>query len=138
MFFGILLYSSSLLLGFGISVGFEIIERHMNIESLATNWPRFSNALILLFFCRSNKTDKNMEKDVDTKAPAAVIDTRNVALPIVVKIESPKEAEKQKSDDDVNKPSKSRLCQLLPVLLFLVTFATVLTILIIYMDPSSE
>lgn len=103
-------------------------------------------------FCRINKTDKNMEKDVDAKTQAAVIDTTNttnvstpVALPIVIKIEMPKDHVKENNDnkraggvDDVNKPTKSRLCQLLPVLLFLVTFATVLTLLIIYMDPSSE
>lgn len=89
-----------------------------------------------------------MEKDVDTKTQAAVIDTTNVqppaALPIVIKIELPKDAEKQKNeksragDDDASKPTKSKLCQLLPVLLFLVTFATVLSLLIIYLDPSSE
>jgi hypothetical protein len=87
-----------------------------------------------------------MEKDVDTAKPA-VIDTSSVlALPIVIKIEPPKDAVKQKNDktkagcadEETNKPTKSRLCQLLPVLLFLVTFATVLTLLIIYMDPSSE
>lgn len=100
--------------------------------------------------CRTNnKTDTNMEKDVDTAKPnqAAVIDTSSVlALPIVIKIEPPRDAVKQKNDktkagcavDDVNKPTKSRLCQLLPVLLFVVTFATVLTALIVYMDPSSE
>lgn len=92
-----------------------------------------------------------MEKDVDTKTQAAVIDTVNSTnvstLPIVVKIEMPKDPVKDKNDnkreggvdvDDANKPSKSRLCQLLPVLLFLVTFATVLSLLIIYMDPSSK
>lgn len=86
---------------------------------------------------------------MDTKAQAAVIDTTNVstaaALPIVIKFEIPKDVEKQKNDnssnvgdDDAKKATKSRLCQLLPVLLFLVTFATVLSLLIIYMDPSSE
>lgn len=94
-----------------------------------------------------------MEKDVDTKTQAAVIDTTNTtnvstpaALPIVIKIEMPNDPVKEKIDnkrtddavDDASKPSKSRLCQLLPVLLFLVTFATVLSLLIIYMDPSSE
>lgn len=89
-----------------------------------------------------------MEKDVDTKTQAAVIDTVNSTnvstLPIIVKIEMPKDPVKDKNDnkreggDDANKPSKSRLCQLLPVLLFLVTFATVLSLLIIYMDPSSK
>ena len=88
-----------------------------------------------------------MEKDVDTKAQAAVIDTRNVtALPIVIKIETPKDVEKKKKTnnksaaelEDDAKPTKSRFCQLLPVLLFLVTFATVLSVLIVYLDPSSE
>lgn len=94
-----------------------------------------------------------MEKDVDTKTQAAVIDTTSTtnistpaALPIVIKIEMPKDPVKEKIDnkragddsDDINKPSKSRLCQLLPVLLFLLTFATVLSLLIIYMDPSSK
>lgn len=95
---------------------------------------------------RPYKTDKNMEKDVDTKAQAAVINTTNVTapLPIVVKIEPPRDAEKQKKnkavDDgeaDVKKATKSRFCQLFPVLVFLVTFATVLTLLIIYLDPTS-
>lgn len=73
--------------------------------------------------------------------------------PIVIKIEAPKEAMKKKilqqikvdekkvNSEDIQKSTtatKSRCCQLLPILLFLVTFATVLTILIIYMDPSSE
>lgn len=80
---------------------------------------------------------------MDTKKQIPVIDTTNVsapaALPIVIKLEMPKDVEKQKSDsDDAKKATKSRLCQLLPVLLFLVTFATVLSLLIIYMDPSSE
>lgn len=82
---------------------------------------------------------------MDTKTLAAVIDTTNVtALPIVIKIETPKDAEKQKksktadAEGDVKKPTKSRFCQLLPVLLFLFTFATVLSLLIIYLDPSSE
>lgn len=86
-----------------------------------------------------------MAKDADTKAQAAVINTTNVTapLPIVVKIEPPPDAEKQKKNKavdeeaDVKKATKSRLCQLFPVLLFLVTFATVLTLLIIYLDPTS-
>lgn len=78
-------------------------------------------------------------------------DTKNsdkqAASPIVIKIEAPKEAMKKKSqidekkvEDDIQKPTtnKSKCCQFLPILLFLVTFATVLTALIIYMDPSSE
>jgi hypothetical protein len=83
-----------------------------------------------------------MEKE---DVQAAVIDTTNVstpaAVPIVIKIEMPKDAEKQKNDnsqDDAKKSTKSRCCQLLPVLLFLVTFATVLSLLIVYLDPSSE
>lgn len=90
-----------------------------------------------------------MEKDTksnETAVAAAVIDTNNVqskTSPIVIKIEAPKEAIKkhhddQKSIDDVKKEAKSKFCQLLPILLFLVTFATVLTLLIIYLDPSSE
>lgn len=71
-----------------------------------------------------------------TQAPKVGI-TNVSALPIVIKIEMPKDAEKQ-NKDDVEKPSKSRLRQLLPVLLFLATFATVLSLLIIYMDPSSK
>lgn len=93
---------------------------------------------------RTHKAD-NMEKDVDTKTQAAVIDTTNVPAPIVVKFEMPKDVEKQKNDksrvevdDATKKTTKSSLCQLLPVVLFLVTFATVLSLLIIYMDPSSE
>lgn len=86
-----------------------------------------------------------MEKDVDTKAQAAVINTTDVAAPIVVKIEPPRDAEKQKKNKadadgeaDGKKATKSRLCQLLPVLLFLATFASVLTLLIIYLDPTSK
>lgn len=85
-------------------------------------------------FDRTNKIDKNM----DSKTPAAVIGTTNVPTPIVIKIELPKDVEKQKKADEATKPMKSRLCQLLPILLFVVTFATVLSLLIIYMDPSSE
>lgn len=87
---------------------------------------------------------------METTTPAAVIDTINaastpVALPIVIKIGMPKDVDKHNVDkskvgvvEDVKKPTKSRCCQLLPVLLFLVTFATVLSLLIIYHDPSSE
>lgn len=82
-----------------------------------------------------------MEKDISTKAPEPpTIDATNVSpLPIVIKIETPKDPVKtiQTPDDDTKK-KHSRLCQLLPVLLFLVTFATVLSLLIVYMDPSSE
>lgn len=76
-----------------------------------------------------------METDVNTKPQAAVIDTTNVPT---IKIEAPKDVEKQTKVDDAEKPKKSRLCQLLPVLLFLVSFATVLTFLITYMDPTSK
>lgn len=88
--------------------------------------------------------------ETTTTTPAAVIDTTHApptpaALPIVIKIGMPKEVEKQKidkskvgEDNDTKKPTKSRLCQLLPVLLFVVTFATVLSLLIVYHDPSSE
>lgn len=73
------------------------------------------------------------------KPPAAVIDTTNVPTVPTIKITTPKDVEKQtKVIDDVEKPQKSRLCQLLPVLLFLVTFATVLSVLITYMDPTSK
>jgi hypothetical protein len=69
--------------------------------------------------------------------------------PIVIKIEAPKEAmkkkiqqqikiEEKKVADEEKISDRSKCCQLLPILLFLVTFATVLTALIIYMDPSSE
>lgn len=73
--------------------------------------------------------------------------------PIVIKIEAPKEAKEimkkklqqqikneEKKVEDTQKPtsSTSKCCQFLPILLFLVTFATVLTALIIYMDPSSK
>lgn len=78
---------------------------------------------------------------MDTKTPAAVIDTTNVPTPMVIKMEMLKDVEKQKKagdDDEVKKSSKSRFCQLLPVLLFLVTFASVLSLLITYMNPSSE
>lgn len=77
---------------------------------------------------------------METKTPAAVIDATNIPTPIVIKIEPPKDAVKAKlaGDDETKKSSKSRLCQLLPVLLFLVTFATVLSLLIVYLNPSSE
>lgn len=75
-------------------------------------------------------------------------DTKNSETPIVIKIEAPKEAMKKKNsqivekkvEDDNLKPtsSKSKCCQFLPILLFLVTFAAVLTALIIYLDPSSK
>jgi hypothetical protein len=96
-----------------------------------------------------------MEKDIklsDGTHQSAIVDTTNStqmkgASPIVIKIEAPKEAIKTKvvekskslSVDDIQKPSaKSRCCQLLPVILFLITFATVLSLLIMYMDPSSK
>lgn len=78
-------------------------------------------------------------KEKDTK--------NNSETPIVIKIEAPKEAMKKNSqnhekkvEDDNLKPtsSKSKCCQFLPILLFLVTFAAVLTALIIYLDPSSK
>ena len=78
-------------------------------------------------------------------------DTKNsekqTASPIVIKIEAPKEAMKKNSQIDEKKveddnlkstSSKSKCCQFLPILLFLVTFAAVLTALIIYLDPSSK
>lgn len=82
---------------------------------------------------------------METTTQAAVIGTTAspaAAPPIVIKIGMPKDVEKQKidksKDGDAKKPTKSRFCQLLPVLLFLFTFATVLSLLIIYHDPSSE
>lgn len=84
-------------------------------------------------FSRTNK----METDVNTKTKpqAAVIDTKNIPT---IKIETAKDVEKQPKADDAEKSQKSRLCKALPVVLFLVTFATVLTVLITYMDPTSK
>jgi hypothetical protein len=83
-----------------------------------------------------SRINKTMVTEDNKKPPAAVIDTTNVPT---IKITSPKDVEKQtKVIEDVEKPQKSRLCQLLPVLLFLVTFATVLSVLITYMDPTSK
>lgn len=76
-----------------------------------------------------------METDVNTKVHAAVIETKNVPT---IKMEVPKDVEKQTKVTDAENAQKSRLCRLLPVLLFLVTFATVLSILITYMDPTSK
>lgn len=91
------------------------------------------------------------EKDTKNGDSGSQTSKAKATSPIVIKIEAPKEAIKQKIEqqikvgekrinDDLQKPSasKSRCCQFLPVLLFLVTFATVLTALIIYMDPSSK
>ena len=79
--------------------------------------------------------------------------TKSGTSPIVIKIEAPKETmkkkiqqqikadEKKATSEEIQKPisdTRSRCCRFLPVLLFLVTFATVLTALIFYMDPSSE
>lgn len=77
---------------------------------------------------------------MERKTPVAVVDTTKEPKPIVIKIELPKDAEKQNNadHDEAKKPSKSRFCQLLPVVLFLVTFATVLSLLVTYMNPSSE
>jgi uncharacterized protein with von Willebrand factor type A (vWA) domain len=103
-------------------------------------------------------TIKSNETAATKEATAAVIDTSSsahatskTASPIVIKIEAPREATKQVdekvlkmhlkqkcSEASDEKSAKSRLCRLLPVLLFLVTFATVLSLLILYMDPSSE
>ena len=80
-----------------------------------------------------------MGTDDNKKPSAAVIDTTNVSTVPTIKITAPKDVEKQpKVVDDIEKPQKSRLWQLLPVLLFLVTFATVLSVLITYMDPTSK
>lgn len=78
-----------------------------------------------------------METDVNTKTEpqAAVIDTTNIPT---IKIETTRDLEKQPKAGDAEKPQKSRLCQAIRVLLFLVTFATVLTVLIIFMDPTSK
>jgi hypothetical protein len=107
-------------------------------------------------------------KSNESAATAAVIDTSNnihtttkTTSPIVIKIEAPKEATKPQQQTTVKvvdekvlkmnvkkklseesggseKSTRSQLCRLLPVLLFLVTFATVLSLLILFMDPSSE
>ncbi|KAG5684008.1 hypothetical protein PVAND_013261 [Polypedilum vanderplanki] len=112
-----------------------------------------------------------MEKDIklnETATAAAVIDTSNnihttskTTSPIVIKIETPKDATKpqqqtvkvvdekvlkmnfkkkcsETNEESTEKPTRSMLCRLLPVLLFLVTFATVLSLLILFMDPSTE
>jgi hypothetical protein len=101
---------------------------------------------------KDNKSNETVAATKELKA-AAVIDTssKNIQTsPIVIKIEAPKDAIKPQVkidnnnkmrnnvESDLDKPTKSRLCQLFPILLFLVTFATVLSLLIIYMDPSSE
>ena len=96
---------------------------------------------------KDNKSNETVAATKELKA-AAVIDTNSKNIqtsPIVIKIEAPKDAIKsqikvdnKKIDSDLEKPTRSRLCQLFPILLFLVTFATVLSLLILYMDPSSE
>jgi hypothetical protein len=93
------------------------------------------------------------EKDTKNSDNGSQPTKAKATSPIVIKIEAPKEAIKKQiqqqikaeqkkvtGTEDIQKPSscKSRCCQFLPVLLFLVTFATVLTALIIYMDPSSK
>lgn len=91
------------------------------------------------------------EKDTKNSDNGSQPTKAKATSPIVIKIEAPKEAikkqiqqqikaEEKKVTEDIQKSStcKSRCCQFLPVLLFLVTFATVLTALIIYMDPSSK
>lgn len=94
--------------------------------------------------------EKDTKKSDNSSQPTS---KAKATSPIVIKIEAPKEAIKKQiqqqikvderkvtSTGDIQKssPCKSRCCQFLPVLLFLVTFATVLTALIIYMDPSSK
>lgn len=96
-------------------------------------------SLHFTFHYRNNLKQIFAMKEKDTK--------NNSETPIVIKIEAPKEAMKKNSqnhekkvEDDNLKPtsSKSKCCQFLPILLFLVTFAAVLTALIIYLDPSSK
>lgn len=97
---------------------------------------------------KDNKSNETVAATKEIKA-ATVIDTKSKNIqtsPIVIKIEAPKEAIKQQvknemkhqAESDVEKSTKSRLCQLFSILLFLVTFATVLSLLICYMNPSSE
>lgn len=94
------------------------------------------------------ETSQKMEKDNNNQPHITfaneVIDL-NKTTSIVVKINSPNDAIKKKeikSDEtqinEIQKSSKPRLCQLIPILLFLVTFATVLSLLILYLDPSSK
>ncbi|KAL7027457.1 hypothetical protein ACKWTF_005448 [Chironomus riparius] len=100
---------------------------------------------------KDNKSNETVAATKELKA-AAVIDTNSKNIqtsPIVIKIEAPKDAIKPQQvkidnkmrsniESDLEKPTKSRLCQLFPIILFLVTFATVLSLLILYMDPSTE
>lgn len=86
-----------------------------------TNWL-ISLSLLFTFHYRNNLKQIFAMKEKDTK--------NNSETPIVIKIEAPKEAMKKNSqnhekkvEDDNLKPtsSKSKCCQFLPILLFLVT-----------------
>ena len=98
---------------------------------------------------KDSKSNETVEATKETKT-ATVINTNNKnnvqSSPIVIKIEAPKDAIKQQVMDEIKnhiendneKSTRSRCCQYFPIILFLVTFATVLSLLICYMDPSSE
>lgn len=82
------------------------------------------------------------EKCNQSDSVAAVIETTTIAVPVAPPVEEKKVkvAKKEKPVvDDVEAAKKpSPLRQLLPIGLFLVTFATVLSLLIIYMDTSGK
>ena len=91
-----------------------------------------------------------MEKDKDaaTIDAAAITTTQQAAEPQtakgvkilkIPKLELKKDKLAEKVFDDVEAAKKpSKLRQLLPIGLFLITFATVLSLLIIYLDTSGK
>lgn len=126
--------------------------KFLHVAHTGTNWLISQHLQSLLFFTVLKIFNAMKEKDTKNSDNGSLPATTKATSPIVIKIEAPKEAikkkiqqqinaeEKKVTTEDISKSTacKSRCCQFLPVLLFLVTFATVLTALIIYMDPSSK
>lgn len=84
--------------------------------------------------------DKMEKKDPATVPQAAVIETTTIKSqpqsPIIIKIEQPKQATKQLKDKNATENPEILAKHILCALLFIATFATVMTFLWHYLDPS--
>lgn len=84
--------------------------------------------------------DKMEKKDPETVPQAAVIETTTIPTPpespIIIKIEQPKQPIKQMKDKNSTENPALLAKHILCALLFIATFATVMTFLWHYLDPS--
>lgn len=84
--------------------------------------------------------DKMEQKDPATGPQAAVIETTTIKAqsqaPIIIKIEQPKQPTKQSKDKNATDNPALLAKHILCALLFIATFATVMTFLWHYLDPS--